>query len=150
LTPEHFREQVLYGVFFLVAAIVQVGLAAALVLRPSAWVYRVGVLSSGGLIATWLVTRAVAPPLSPSPEGVTFAGIVASSVELGALLLLAVALPVGGRASMSEPRFARGWAAAAGPMFVLLFLFATGGLAHVPYDLAQQRSVPWLELDTSN
>lgn len=150
LTPEHFREQVLYGVFFLGAALVQLALVAALVLRPSAWVFRIGVLSSGGLIATWLVTRAVAPPLSPSPEGVTFAGVVASSVELGALLLLSVALPLGRAASAPLPRFSRGWAAVAGPAFVLLFLFATGSLAHVPYDLGSDRAVPWLDVDTSN
>ena len=124
LTPEHFREEVLYGIFFLGAALVQLGLVAALLLRPSVFVFRVGVLSSGGLIATWVVTRAVSPPLAPAPEPVTFAGVIASSVELAALLLLAVAL--GGAASTRPPRFAKGWAVTAGLLFLLLFLLATG------------------------
>jgi hypothetical protein len=150
LTPEHFREQVLYGVFFLGAAIVQLALAGVLVLRPTRWAFRLGVLSSGGLIATWLVTRALAPPFSASPERVTFAGVVASSVELAALLLLAVALPVDAATAERNPRFAWRWALAAGPAFALLFLFATGSLAWVETDLSKNVAVPSLLVDTAD
>lgn len=150
LTPEHFEEHVLYGVFFLGAATVQLVLAGALVLHPSALVFRVGVLSSGALIATWLVTRAVEPPFSSLPERVTFAGVLATSVELAALLLLAVALPVGATAQRTAPGFSLRWAVAAGLLFVLLFLFATGSLAWVGADMSQSAPVPSVQLDSSS
>jgi len=149
LTPKHFEDQVLYGVFFLGAAAVQLTLAALLVFRPSIWVFRIGVLSSGALIATWLTTRAVAPPFSTEPETVTFAGVVASSVELAALVLLAIALPVGAGTFAGRPRMAWRWAIVAGPLFVLLFLFATGGLARLPADLSEAFSVPSLAVSSS-
>jgi hypothetical protein len=147
LTPEHFAEHVLYGVFFLVAAVAQLLLAALLVLRPGVWVFRVGVLSSLGLIATWLTTRALAPPFSTGPEPVTFAGVTASSVELAALVLLAVGLPVGADRLAGRPRIAWRWALLAGPAFVLLFLFATGALARLPTDLSEAFAVPSLSVD---
>lgn len=147
LSPEHFEEHVLFGLFFLGAAAVQVALAGALLLRPAPWAFRVGVLSSGALIATWLVTRAIAPPFADAPEPVTFAGVLAGAVELSTLLLLAVALPLGG-GSLREPRFSVRWAAAAGPAFVLLFLVATGALARVETDLSERVAVPSLLLDT--
>lgn len=150
LTPEHFEEHVLYGVFFLGAAIVQVGLALALVVRPTICVFRAGVLSSGALIGTWLVTRAVAPPFSEGPEPVSFAGVVASSVELAALLLLVVSLPVGQGRADERPRFAWPWAAATGPIFMALYLFATGGLARVQTDLSENLSVPSLVVDAGD
>lgn len=150
LTPEHFEEKLLYGVFFLAASVVQLALVGLLLLRPSPSIYRVGVLSSAGLIVTWIVTRAFSTPLVPQPEPVTFAGVVASSVELGALFLLAVALPLGGAGSGPAPRFAWRWAAVAGPAFVLLVLFATGSLAYVHYDLSETGAVPRASLDAGD
>ena len=149
LTPEHFEEHVLYGLFFLAAAVTQLLLAALLLFRPSVWVFRVGVLSSLVLLATWLTTRALAPPLSTTPEPVTFAGIVASSVELATLVLLAIGLPVGADRLAGRPRIAWRWAALAGPAFVLLFLFATGALARLPADLSEAFAVPSASVDSS-
>jgi hypothetical protein len=150
LTPEHFAEHVLYGVFFLCAAVIQLGLAAALVLHPTLWVFRVGVLSSGGLIATWLVTRAIRPPFSEAAEPVTLAGVLASAVELSALVLLAVALPVRtGRSTGSSPRFSWPWAVFVAPTFVVLFLFASGALARVDIDLSENLAVPSASVDAT-
>lgn len=166
LTSKHFEPPVLYqtqrgdsvvnvtsaspayGIFFLVASIAQVVLAAALLARPRPFVFRIAVLSSVGMIAGWLVVRATAPPLAPGP--VTFAGVIASSIELAALVLLAVSLPIGRPASADGPRFAKRWAALFGLTFAPLFLFASGSLAHVPFDLAKERPVPWINVDTSN
>lgn len=149
LTPEHFGERVLYGLFFLLAAGVQLALAIALVVRPSVWVCRAGIVSSAGLLATWIATRALAPPLSDGPEPVTFAGVVASSAELAALLLLALGLPVGSDRIHEQPRLAWWWAIGAGLSFVSLFLFATGSLARVPADLSELAAVPSASVDWS-
>lgn len=166
LTSQHFEPRVLYqtvrgdsvvnvtsasptyGIFFLVASIAQLGLAAALLLRPGLFVFRVAVVSSVGVIAAWLVVRATAPPLAPGP--VTFGGVIASAIELAALVLLAVSLPIGQQASADRPHFAKGWAALFGLTFVPLFLIGSGSLAHVPFDLAKDRAVPWFDIDTSN
>jgi hypothetical protein len=150
LTPEHFREQTLYGVFFLAAALVQLMLAAVLLLRPTPWVFRVGALSSAGLIGAWLATRAVAPPFSSLPERVTLAGVLATGVELAALILLAALLPVGNGEAAGPPRFALPWALLAGPLFVLLYLVAVGALARVEADVSESVAVPSLSVDASN
>lgn len=132
LTPEHFRERTVYGLFFLGASLFQVWLAWALVRRPGPLVYRVGALGSLGLIATWLVTRAAAPPLSETggPEPVTLPGVVATGAELATLLVLATALPV----PPGKRRRAR-WVlgACVGLGFGLLLLFATSSFSYVPW-----------------
>lgn len=149
LTPEHFREHPLYGGVFLGAALVQLALAATLAIRPSRRVYRVAVLSSGGLIGAWVATRAIAPPFSSLPEEVTLAGVLATGVELAALLLLASLLPVGAGRPAGRPRFALGWALAAGPLFALLYLLAVGALARVEADVSDTLPVPSLSVDTT-
>jgi hypothetical protein len=132
LTPEHFRERTVYGIFFLGASVFQVWLGWALLRRPSVRVFRVGAAGSLGLIATWIATRAVAPPLSPegAPEPVTLAGVVATGAELAALVLLAAALPASG---VRAWRARRAWAVAAGLAFALLSLLASSAVSYVPW-----------------
>lgn len=149
LTPEHFREHVAYGLFFLGASVVQLALAFALILRPSPLVFRAGILSSLVLIATWLATRAIAPPFSDAAEEVTLMGVLAKALELAALLLLAMGLPAGGGKSSARPaRLNWTWGVVGGALFVLLFLFATGSLAVVDPDLGAERDLPWAEVTT--
>lgn len=136
LTPAHFEEQPLYGYFFAASAIVQLTIAQLLVLRPGAKVYRAGASSSFGLIALWIVTRFVAPPLAESAEPVTLWGVLAKGLELTALVVLVSLLPTGRSARGARPRFARGWALAAGGGFVALFLLASASLIYVPAALA--------------
>jgi len=136
LTPEHFAEQTVYGIFFLVAAVFQIALALLLALRPGPLVIRAGVYGNAALIAIWIVTRVVAPPLGESPEPVTFWGVLAKGLELAALFLLLVLLPPAARRegarAVSRPRVAWGWAIGTGAGFTLLFMFASGSLTYVP------------------
>ncbi len=132
LTPEHFDERFVYGVFFLVASLFQLALGWFLLFRPHPRVYRAGAIGSLILIATWIVTRAVAPPLSPEggPEPVTLLGVVATGAELATLVLLAAALPV----PTAKRRWTGwAWAIAAGLAFAGLFLLASGAISYVSF-----------------
>jgi len=136
LTPEHFEEQTVYGIFFLVAALFQIALAQLLVLRPGPLVIRAGAYGNAALIVIWIVTRVVAPPLGESPEPVTFWGVLAKGLELAALFLLLILLPPAARRAgavgLTRPRVAWGWAIGMGVGFALLFLFASGSVTYVP------------------
>lgn len=131
LTPEHFAERTVYGVFFLSASLFQIVLGWLLVTRPSVRVLKAGAGGSLALIATWIVTRAVAPPLSPegAPEPVTLLGVLATALELATLVLLASFLPIP-RGRSQRTRVA--WAAGAGLTFVLLVLLASSAVSYDP------------------
>lgn len=148
LTPVHFQEHTLYGVFFLAAAVFQFTIAHLLVLAPTRGVYRAGLGGSVVLITIWLATRVVAPPLSETAEPVTLWGVLAKGLELTALFLLLALLPPSGSRgrTATTQRFAWGWALVTGVAFALLYLFASASLVYVPADLPGAPSVtvdPW-------
>jgi hypothetical protein len=140
LTPEYLAEHVVYGVFLLVAAAVQFVLAVGVWREPTRRRVRAALATSLGLIATWIVTRAVVPPLLPETVAgpVELLGVVASGLELSTIVLLAprVGLPHlrrrGTRAAV---------AAAPGVAFTALFLLASGALSYVSFD------GPWPAID---
>lgn len=132
LTPEHFEERTVYGLFFLAAASFQGWLARALFAHPSIAVFRAGAWGSLGLIVTWILTRAIAPPLTETggPEPVTLLGVLATSAELATLLILASVLP----ASTTHRRRRRWpWATAVGTAFTALLLLASSAVSYVPW-----------------
>jgi hypothetical protein len=83
--PEHYREGLLYGVFFTVTAGAQLLWAALLMVRPGPSVVRAGLLASLGIIALWAVTRSVGIPLGPERGEVEAIGaldVLATTAEL--------------------------------------------------------------------
>lgn len=130
LTPEHFEESVLFGAFFLAAAAFQLWLAAALVLRPGPAVWRAGLWGSAGLVATWMVTRLIPPPTASAPEPVEFWGVLATGLEIAAVVGLAATLPSVG--PLPGPARRRLLAAASGTGFGLLLLLASGVVTVLP------------------
>ncbi|HVA60128.1 MAG TPA: hypothetical protein VNG13_06280 [Mycobacteriales bacterium] len=94
--PAHFREATLYGVFFALAATVQLGYAGLLITRASRPLIVVGVAGNLTIVLLWLLTRTVAIPLGPaagSTEGFGGLDILASTFEAvaaaaGMLILL--------------------------------------------------------------
>lgn len=138
LTPEHFKESFVYGVFFLAASVFQLILGWLLLFRAGPKVNCAGAIGSLVLIATWIVTRAVAPPLSPDggAEPVTLLGVLATGAELATLMLLATALPVP-TATRRWTRWA--WGSAAGITFAGLFLFASGAVSYVSFEGTPRR-----------
>ncbi len=130
LTPEHFEEGLLFGVFFLAAGAFQLWLATALVRRPGPAVWRVGLWGSGALVATWMVTRLVPPPTASAPEPVELWGVLATGLEIAAVVGLAATLPSVGWRPGRARRHAL--AAASGTGFGLLLLLASGVVTVLP------------------
>lgn len=130
LTPEHFGERTVYGVFFLAASVFQLVLGWFLLRRPTSRVFAAGALGSLLLIATWIVTRAIAPPLSPEgrPEPVTALGVFATGAELATLVIVASAAPL----PRTTRRGARVWGTAAGITFAALLFLASGAVSYLP------------------
>lgn len=82
---EHFRESALYGTFFLVLSVAQLGWAAWLVLKPSrSWLFAGGAASV--LVALlWLATRTIGIPVGPAAgerEAFGSLDLLASAAEL--------------------------------------------------------------------
>ena len=93
LIGEHVAEGLIFGLAFVVMAGYQIALAGLLVARPSARAYRAGIWGSALIVAVYLTTRVVPPPTATTPEEVTPLGIMATSLELAALVLLVTVLP---------------------------------------------------------
>ena len=70
--PMHFRELVLFGVFFTGSAVAQLGWSVLMVLVPSRRLLVAGLVGNAVFLALWLLTRTVGLPLGlmPSPEAV--------------------------------------------------------------------------------
>jgi hypothetical protein len=64
--PDHFEESWLYGSFFLVAALAQLGYSAWLLARPSRELLIAGVVGNLSVVVLWLVTRTIGIPLGPA------------------------------------------------------------------------------------
>lgn len=93
LTPEHFREGLQFGLFFLAAGVFQLWLVFALLLMPGPRVYRVGLWGSGAIAVTWMITRLIPAPGAPEPEPVEIWGVLATALEIAAIVALAASLP---------------------------------------------------------
>jgi hypothetical protein len=93
LIEEHFEESTLFGIVFLAMAAYQLVVAGLLVGRPGPRAYQAGILGSALIVATYVATRVLPPPTADVPEDITPIGVVATTLELAALILLALALP---------------------------------------------------------
>ncbi len=130
LTPEHFQEQVLYGLVFTLIAVFQLLLALLLIARPGPRVYRLGIWGSGLIALVYLATRLVPAPGAAAPEEVDALGVAATLLELAALIVLALALPEGPPSRTRRVRPV--WWGVGGALLTLpLWLVATGGLQWV-------------------
>lgn len=153
LSPEHFGERVDYGVFFLTAGCTQLGLAVLLAHRrdPSLWCYQLVAYASLGLITTWLITRAVAVPGTLGAETVTPVGVVATTLELAALLAVLFTVPLTTRGRRGRPLT---WAAACGLGYAVLFALAASLVTYStsavsgPGEAANSLTVAWGPLGT--
>ena len=93
--PAHLDEYWLFGVFFGLLAVFQLGYAGLLAVRPSRDLLVAGALVNAGTVALWLASRTVGLPLGPeagAPEQLGVLDVVASAAEL--LLVVATAAVV--------------------------------------------------------
>jgi hypothetical protein len=125
LIREHFEEQFIYGLVFTALALFQLTLALLLARRPEPWVYRAGIWGSGIIVLIYVLTRLIPLPGANGPEEVDLLGIAATSLEIAAVVLLAIALPESetARPPHGAPLW---WGLGGAVLFVPLWLVLTG------------------------
>jgi hypothetical protein len=85
--PAHFRELLVFGLFFAGVALAQVAWSLAMAIRPSQALLVVAVAGNSAVLLLWLVTRTVGlPGLLPEPETVGVWDSCASAWELVVVL----------------------------------------------------------------
>jgi hypothetical protein len=99
VTPEHFEEYVLFGVFFVVLAAFQLLWGVVMPQRPSRGVLWGGLLVNLGVIAIWVVSRTSGLPIGPEAGQAEEIGLLDGlSTAAEALIVLGSAwLLAGGR-----------------------------------------------------
>lgn len=81
--PEHFREALRFGIFFLLISVSQTAWCVAVVRRPGRALFLIGVLGNAGCVLLWAVTRTVALPFGLSEvEAVGVADLLATIAEV--------------------------------------------------------------------
>ena len=65
VAPDHFRESLWYGAFFVLAASSQLGLAGSVLIRPTRIIVRAGIAGSMLIVVLWLITRTSGVPIGP-------------------------------------------------------------------------------------
>ncbi|MGA8258330.1 MAG: hypothetical protein WB767_17310, partial [Nocardioides sp.] len=130
VAPPHLREQLLFGVFFLLVACAQVTWSAALLHQPRRSLLVAGIVGNGVLLAVWVLTRVAGLPLGLMSERHPVGGwdVVCALWELAVVVTCVRLL----RSTTDEPEAcptwfewhptARGAAGAAAVTLVLLTL----------------------------
>jgi hypothetical protein len=86
LTPAHFEEAAVQGIFFCVVGVAAAILAAAILVWPSRPAYLAGAGISLALIVLWAVFLLVPPPGAEAAETVSLVGLITKATELVALI----------------------------------------------------------------
>ena len=95
VVSEHAAEWWLYGVFFLVLAVVQLAWAVQAMDSPPLPAPRLFAAMNAAVIGLWLVSRTIGLPVGPeswTPEAVGTADIVCSALEAVVVVLLVLAV----------------------------------------------------------
>ena len=88
--PEHFREWVVYGVFFMCVSAVQAAWAILVLVHPSRRLLLFGALGNAAVVTTYFMSRFVGIPFGPDafkPETYDILSMVATSLEAGVVAL---------------------------------------------------------------
>lgn len=96
VAPEHFHEDVLFGVFFTITAACQLGWAVLAFVQPRRHWMLAGCLGNAAIVALWAYTRFVSLPLGPSAgsrEDIGTRDVLATCAEL--LLVVTTAWALG-------------------------------------------------------
>jgi len=87
--PEHFREWVIFGIFFLVASALQAAWSVLVLIRPSERLLTVGAVGNAAVVILYVASRTSGIPLGPSafrPEAVSTLGTLATFCEVAVCL----------------------------------------------------------------
>lgn len=63
--PEHFHEWIVYGIFFMIASIVQAAWSILVLFRPSRQLILAGALGNAVVVITFAISRTVGIPFGP-------------------------------------------------------------------------------------
>jgi hypothetical protein len=95
VVPEHMREYVPYGVFFVAVGVLQLVGSRVLLKRPEARWYLATAVGNGALVLLWVVSRTAGLPVGPmpwAPEQVGLLDVISTVVEValvfGSVVLL--------------------------------------------------------------
>jgi hypothetical protein len=94
--PEHFIAGTVYGVFFVVVALGQLGYGALLLRFRQPVVLLAGIAGNVAVLTVYLLTRTVGIPVGPHAGAIEAAGIVdwlTAAAEVALVLTLCAALP---------------------------------------------------------
>lgn len=104
--PEHFREALRFGIFFLLISLFQTAWSVAVARRPTRLLFLAGAVVNAGCVVLWAITRTVGLPFGLSDvEAVGVIDMVATVAEvatvLGCATCLGWTLPFRARAVVS-------------------------------------------------
>jgi len=92
IAPQHWAHAPAHGLLFAIAGVAEMLWGIAFWRRPSATLYRVGMVMSGGLITLWAITRLLPAPFGHGPEPVEIFGVIcklSESLSIAGLIILA-------------------------------------------------------------
>ena len=131
--PAHFREGLVLGSFFAVAAVAQVAWALGMALRPSRRLLAAAVAGNSAVLVLWLVSRTIGlPGLLPGPESIGPWDLSCGIWELVLILAAARVLRAGSGDGLRMPTWsewgpsARIWALGSISVMPVLALFEAG------------------------
>jgi hypothetical protein len=91
--PEHFREALRFGIFFVLISLFQTAWCVAVVRRPTRALFLAGVLVNAGCVVLWAITRTVGLPFGLSEvEAVGVVDLVATIAEVATVIGCAACL----------------------------------------------------------
>jgi hypothetical protein len=93
--PDHFRESVIYGLFFVGASLGQLTFGILILTKPSRRLVTAGIFGSALMIVLWLITRTLGVPIGPDNGATESFGLLdalASSFEAVTVIVGILAL----------------------------------------------------------
>jgi len=100
VTPAHFQESVLFGLFFLAVTVGQMGVVVAALHRPSRLLWASAVAGNVVVLAVWALSRTAGLPLGPHPWSAEPTGLLdlaCAAYEIG-IVVVALRLVASGTA----------------------------------------------------
>jgi hypothetical protein len=136
ITPEHFRQDVLFGAFFLAVATLQLAWSAAILQDRSTSLYITGGIGNTLILAIWAVSRTAGLPIGPNagvPEPVAAIDALATAYEV---IIVAACLYFVARGSertkRTTPSTTPGWVSVLVASVLPVLAFVAGGHPHSP------------------
>lgn len=143
ILPEHWDHAPAHGLLFAIAGLGEIAWGIAAWHRPSAMLFRLGLILAVWLVVLWGITRLIAAPFGHGPEAVDTIGVVCKLCETLGVVVLGL-LVFQNAAAKSGRSFA--WRTLA------LLVIAAFLAAFVVYGVARASEpvLPWLHASEEN